>query len=78
MALLQKMEHNDDDFQGEIIHIVDEVHQGAEFTVCGLAIPDSNIDMEGYEHVGEPFVGSLKKCTCSACNKTVRYFKSLR
>jgi len=78
MALLQIMMHDSDEVQGEFIHVVDEVHQGAEFTACGLAIPDSNIETEGYEYVGEPFRGSLKKCTCSACLKTINYYKSLR
>lgn len=78
MALLQIMKHDSDEFQGEIIHVVDEVHQGEEFTACGIAIPDSNIETEGYEHVGDWFRGSLKKCTCSACMKTINYYKSLR
>ena len=78
MALLQRMKHDNDEFQGELIHVVDETHLGAEYTACGLAIPDSDIELEGYEHVGEGFKGSLKKCTCSACMKTINYYKSLR
>lgn len=78
MALLQIMIHDSDEVQGEIIHVVDEVHSGAEYTACGLAIPDSILNFEGFEHVGEPFRGSLKKCTCSACLKTIYYYKSLR
>ena len=78
MALLQIMMHDSDEVQGEFIHVVDEVHLGAEYTACGLAIPDSRLNLEGYEHVGEPFRGSLKKCTCSACMKGINYYKSLR
>jgi len=78
MALLQTMMHDSDEVQGEVIHVVDEVHLGAEFTACGLAIPDSDMEYQGYEHVGDEFRGSLKKCTCSACLKTINYYKSLR
>lgn len=78
MALLQIMMHDSDEVQGEFIHVVDEVHLGAEYTACGVAIPDSSLNFEGYEHVGEPFRGPLKKCTCSACLKTINYYKSLR
>lgn len=78
MALLQIMMHDSDEVQGELIHVVDEVHLGAEYTACGLAIPDSTLNYEGVEYVGESFRGSLKKCTCSACLKTINYYKSLR
>lgn len=77
MATLQRMKHMDA-LEDELIHIVDEIHQGGEFTLCGLAIPDSYLDSEGYEHIGEEFKGSIKKCTCPDCYKIVSYIKSLR
>lgn len=82
--LLQKLIHSQediltDDGQNAIItHGVNEINLGGEFTICGRAIPDSNLNYEGFEAVGESYRGSISKCECKDCIKTIRYFKSLR
>ena len=82
--LLQKLIHSQDDILTDngtnkiITHGVDEISLGGEFTICGRAIVDSAISFEGWEAVGESFIGSIKKCECKNCIKTIRYFKSLR
>lgn len=79
MALLQKMRMVFDDGEiSTIIHVVDEIHLGGEYTCCGLAIPDSTLNDDGYEHVGDEYKGSINKCTCNNCNRTIHYYKKLK
>lgn len=78
MAWLQNMVHNIDGHYENFVHVVDEAHNGGEYTACGIAISDSSLDYEGYKQNGEQFKGSIKKCTCSDCLKTIYYYKSLR
>lgn len=78
---LQKLRHSADDMGEECIitHIVNEITNGGEYTVCGRAIPDSNIHYNGWEEApnGE-FYGTIKNCDCKDCKKVVSYFKSLK
>ena len=82
--LLQKLQHRKDDFMGDdgednvVTHGVNTLTNGGEYTICGRAIPDANIEDEGWEAVGEEFTGSMAKCDCKDCLKIIRYFKSLR
>lgn len=81
--LLQKLRHNGDDFMGiegevVIVHGVNEVELGGEYTICGRAIPDSVLEYEGWEAVGSSFRGSIKKCECRSCIRIVTYFKRLK
>lgn len=61
-----------------VIHGVNEISLGGEFTICGRAIPDASIVIEGWERVGEEFTGSISKCECKDCLKIIRYYKSLK
>lgn len=78
---LQKLRHDQDDFGEECIitHIVNEITLGGEFTVCGRAIPDADLKINGWEPVeGGYFKGTLKDCDCKSCKKIVAYYKSLK
>lgn len=80
---LQKLIHNKEDIMGLeedtiIVHGVDEIELGGEYTICGRAIPDSCLKTEGWEAVGPSFKGSIKKCECKSCLRIIAYFKSLR
>lgn len=82
--LLQKMRHSPENMRENYIeksiitHGVDEILSGQDFTICGRAIPDSYIDYEGYERVGDAFRGSISKCDCKDCLKIIEYYKKLR
>ena len=81
---LQKLKHSQDDFMGEseqntiVVHGVNEITLGGEYTICGRAIPDSCLEYEGWEAVGNSFIGSISKCECKDCLKIIKYYKSLR
>lgn len=80
---LQKLIHSPDDILGLkentiIVHGVDEIELGGEFTICGRAIPDSILEIEGWEKVGPSFKGSIKKCECESCLRIIAYFKRLK
>ena len=78
---LQKLRHSPEDM-GEyctITHIVNEISNGGEYTVCGRAIPDADLDWNGWEPVkGGELQGSIKDCDCKDCKKIVHYFKTLK
>lgn len=82
--ILQKLKHSADDIydpdEEEVIltHCVNEINNGGEFTICGRAIPDSNLDAEGWTAVGESFVGKIKDCDCKDCLRIINYFKLLK
>lgn len=78
-APLQKMRYHFP-YTDEVVHIylVDESSRGGEFTMCGNAIPDSSIDFEGFEAVGNQFDGYIKDITCPQCLRTIRFIKSLK
>lgn len=80
---LQKLVHNQTDIVGleaetVIVHGVNEIELGGEFTICGRAIPDSTLDREGWESVGTSFEGGIKDCECKHCLRIIAYFKNLR
>ena len=78
---LQKLRHSADDMCEDcvITHIVNEITNGGEYTVCGRAIPDSNIHFNGWESVSHgEFYGTIKNCDCKDCKKVVSYFKHLK
>lgn len=81
MAILQRMKHTADDIcaveDATIVHVVNTVTNGGEYTMCGRAIPDSSYDDEGFEAVGDEYVGSLCECSCSSCMKIIKYIKGL-
>lgn len=81
--LLQKLKHNGYDFMGiegevVIVHGVNEVELGGEYTICGRSIPDSVLECEGWQAVGSSFRGSIGKCECRSCQRIIAYFKRLR
>lgn len=78
-AILQKMKYSlygEEEY--EAICLVDISIRGGEFTLCGNAIPDSTIENDGFESVGEEFEGSIKDITCHNCFKRINYIKSLK
>ena len=77
-AHLQKMKYDNDGEVIEIICLVDGITKGGEYTLCGNAIPDSIIEYEGAERVGEEFIGSIRDVTCSDCISKIKYIKSLK
>ena len=82
--ILQKLKHRNfdlitDDCECDIVtHGVNPITNGGEYTICGRAIPDANLDDEGWVAIGDEFIGSMKRCDCQDCIKIIRYFKSLR
>lgn len=77
---LQKLKHLKDDMGKDCIitHIVNEINLGGEYTVCGRAIPDADLELDGWEPVpGGEFEGKMKDCDCKDCRRIVTYFKNL-
>lgn len=78
-ASLQKMRYS---FYGEeefeCVCLVDNSCSGGEFTLCGNAIPDSTVEYQCFEKIGEEFLGSIKDITCPNCLKRLMYLKSLK
>ena len=62
----------------EVTCLVDLSSRGGEFTLCGNAIPDSNLDYEEFTAIGEKYEGSIKEVTCPDCLRTIEYIKSLK
>ena len=60
------------------VWVVNDHQMGGEFTLCGCAIPDSSLDFEDWEAVGEEFNGKLKDVTCPNCRRFIEYVKSLK
>jgi len=53
------------------------IHQ-CEYTACGCAIPDSSIEDELFEAVGDEYKGRLKDVTCKMCIDIIMYYKGLK
>ena len=77
MATLQNMEFQGDFEIFQNICVVDEIRKGGEFTVCGLAIPDSTLETDGFHAVGEGYKGSIDECSCPNCKRIIAYYKNL-
>ena len=81
---LQKLQHRIDDFMDDneeeiiVTHGVNGITNGGEYTICGRAIPDANLDDDGWVAVGDEFTGSIAKCDCKDCLRIIHYFKRLR
>jgi len=73
---LQKMKYIIDGCTHKVICAVDITSHGGEYTVCGVAIPDTTIENDECCHIGEEFEGKLKNVTCPLCLKTIRIFQS--
>lgn len=75
LVTLQEMGHfiDGEDSVVGVVHIVDEIRMGGEFTMCGCAIPDSTLSQEGFEPIGGEFKGTVSQSTCSSCRDFVRY-----
>lgn len=78
---LQKLLHKNEILGAEdkiiVTHVVNEIELGGEFTVCGRAIVDSVIEVEGWQAKGEEFQGTIDECDCSSCLMVIQYFKEL-
>lgn len=49
-----------------------------EYTLCDNAIPDSTIEFDGAERIGEEFKGTIECVTCSDCIDKIKYIRSLK
>lgn len=78
-ALLQKMVYGGEGFiPFECVCLVDLSTRGGEYTICGNAIPDSHLDSEGFEAIGNEYYGSIKEVNCPRCSAVIEYIKSLK
>ena len=75
---LQRMIYDTDDGMIDLVCCVNMIERGGEFTLCGFAIPDTNMEIDGFEKVGKEFEGSIKDITCPNCLKHINYIKSLK
>lgn len=62
----------------ECVCLVDLSTRGGEYTICGNAIPDSHLDLEGFEAIGNEYYGSIKEVNCPRCSAVIEYIKSLK
>lgn len=77
---LYRFRHSADDMGEECIitHIVNEIALGGEYTVCGRAIVDADLKLNGWEPVPHGgYNGTIDDCECKDCKKVVYYFKQL-
>lgn len=77
-ASLQKMRYDNLGEVIEVICLVDYATKGGEYTLCGNAIPNSLMEQEGAERVGEEFTGSIRDVTCRDCITKIEYIKSIK
>lgn len=79
---LQILKHSIEDVPYEtpitLVHIVDNSIKGGEVTICGRVIPDSNIEIDGWQMVGQEYNGTLRNVTCPICRRILYYYKHLR
>lgn len=77
---LHKMKFRQDD--GSIIEVicgVNNIQSGGNYTFCGASIPDSVLEIDGFEKVGlYDHYGSVEDITCPNCLRFIRYVKSLK
>jgi len=77
--LLQKMKYKNNDTKKIITLVcaVNLVDLGGEYTICGNAIPDTNLEDFGCEASGDSFEGKLKNVTCPNCNRHINFIKNM-
>lgn len=73
--MLRKIDGEDDLI--EIVHVVNNIQMGGEFTLCGCAIPDSTLETTDFKRIGEEFDGKLGECTCKNCLNMVYFCKTM-
>jgi len=75
--ILQKMKYKNYDTNRIItfVCVVNLIELGGEYTLCGNAIPDTNLKDFGCEASGEPYEGKLKEVTCPNCNRHINFVK---
>jgi len=73
---LQKMKYKQDGKIKIFVCAINIYCHGGEYTFCGNAIPDSTLEYDDMENVGDIFKGELKDLTCPNCiNIYVKSFK---
>lgn len=75
---LQKMRCLNDGEIKTVVCAVNNAMRGGEFTFCGNAIPDSVMEYQDMEAVGEEYEGTCKDITCPNCRRIIDYVKSLK
>lgn len=82
--ILQKMMHSSFDVISDsekcttIVHVVNEISLGGEFTICGRAITQSTLQFEGFCAIGDGYRGTLSQCDCVDCLRIISYMKKLK
>ena len=76
--LLQKMAYREG---GDIFHFVCSVNlyrRTGEYTLCGSAISDTTLLLDGCERKGNLYRGNLKEVTCPNCLNLITYIKNFQ
>jgi hypothetical protein len=73
---LQKMKWLHDGKIIKTVCAVNEIEHGGEFTLCGAAIPDTNMKRgDDFERIGDEYNGRLKNVTCQNCLRHIWFVK---
>ena len=78
---LQKMVYRNPDDHSEINEVVcaiNTIQMGGEYTLCGVAIPDTTLNNDDCYHVGDCYVGSKKDITCEACLAFINFIQGIK
>ena len=54
---------------------VNSIEHGGEYTLCGVAIPDTTMKNDNAEHLEDEYSGKLKNVTCPNCIRHIKFIK---
>jgi hypothetical protein len=74
---LQKMNYKHDNKTRMYVCAVNSVQHGGEYTLCGNAIPDTTMEDDDCEHIGDSYRGGLKNVTCPNCMAFINFIKRM-
>jgi hypothetical protein len=74
---LQKMKYKQDGVTKTYVCAVNSVQHGAEYTICGIAIPDTTLKDDDCVHIGNSYTGVLKEVTCPNCIRFINFIKNM-
>jgi hypothetical protein len=58
--------------------VINTIELGGEYTLCGNAIPDTDLDAFGCEASGNEYEGKLKNVTCPNCKRHINFIKGFK